>query len=387
MMIDIHTLLLITPIISLTLSAFFVFLSFENTRVNIGIRIISVSYLLAAVANVFILVRVSMPVLSYTVSNLFGLASMYLYFLGVSEYLHNEKRKIRSDMAFTSVVLFTIFFFIFVYDVYYIRAVLWSFYMVVFLFQAFRVIRVKQCNDIERRHYYPVLGVIFFYILSNLYRIVATLSHRGYITFESQNVLESVAIAASVYFHIALGLALTIIIHRQNVRVLEEANDETRRRYDEALHVSNLDFLTGVYNRKKLDQTTEDFVKQTKKENKPFTALFIDIDDFKMINDTFGHLIGDKVLQNVAGVLKRNFKYPDVSGRWGGDEFLILLPNSDISYAEEKRALLKSKVSGQKIKGHQLSLSIGIAEFKKGDKLADFLTELDRDLYKNKKDR
>ena len=112
-----------------------------------------------------------------------------------------------------------------------------------------------------------------------------------------------------------------------------------------------LDPLTGVHNRRYFDQRLAEEVSQTLRQRKPLSCLFLDIDHFKRFNDDYGHQIGDRVLQEVANVIKSQMRLSDVLGRFGGEEFAILLTNT-----AQKEALEIAERIRQRIEQHQLQL-------------------------------
>lgn len=101
---------------------------------------------------------------------------------------------------------------------------------------------------------------------------------------------------------------------------------------------SNRDHLTDVYNRKRIENLLNEEFLKSKTQKTPLSLAFIDIDNFKPINDTFGHLAGDKVLQEIASFFALNIRRDDIIARYGGDEFLLMLPNTN---ADEANQLLK----------------------------------------------
>ncbi len=113
--------------------------------------------------------------------------------------------------------------------------------------------------------------------------------------------------------------------------------------YKKNLELSNLnrkleelsikDDLTGLYNRRKMDQELEKCLYIWERYNRPFSIIIIDIDDFKKINDTYGHLIGDMVLEKISKIIRENIRKSDIASRWGGEEFLILLPETNLQNA------------------------------------------------------
>ena len=103
----------------------------------------------------------------------------------------------------------------------------------------------------------------------------------------------------------------------------------------ELARVSRLDSLTGVHNRLHLDEQLAAMLSYARRHRQPVAVLLVDIDNFKSINDgEGGHAAGDRVLQEVAEQLRRDARAEDVVGRWGGDEFMILMPNTDVASAK-----------------------------------------------------
>lgn len=151
---------------------------------------------------------------------------------------------------------------------------------------------------------------------------------------------------------------------------------------------SKLDNLTEVYNRKYIDDIVEVCEKQFVLNSVNYSILFFDIDNFKNINDVYGHTAGDKLLGIFSKILKQNTRSSDIVGRYGGDEFLILMPNTDLDKAKEfaKRICLIIEntnfiYKNQKIK---VTTSIGIADRNNYVDKGEMIDSADRLLYKAK---
>ncbi len=144
-----------------------------------------------------------------------------------------------------------------------------------------------------------------------------------------------------------------------------------------------LDPLTEIHNRKYLS-LVEIKLKKTKGH---LNVLMIDIDDFKKINDTYGHLIGDKVLKKLAQVLKKNIKISDEVIRFGGEEFLVILYRTFLSEGMEVAERLRKAVENMEIEEIpelRVTISIGIACYRPGDELSKVIEEADRAMYRAK---
>ncbi len=154
------------------------------------------------------------------------------------------------------------------------------------------------------------------------------------------------------------------------------------------------DPLTGVLNRRGFESNAEDLFSNTELSNgKGHCLLMLDVDHFKHINDTYGHLLGDKVLAAIANTLKIKVQGQDIVGRLGGEEFAILLPNTNLdgafAVAEHiRQAIERGKIrrldSNADIEG--ITISIGIASRKKNEKLESLIERADKALYTSKKE-
>lgn len=145
------------------------------------------------------------------------------------------------------------------------------------------------------------------------------------------------------------------------------------------------DPLTEVYNRRSLDEMAGRFISSACRRKTPLTFMLVDVDRFRQVNSKFGHLTGDVVLAEVASLLKTAVRGSDAVVRYGGDEFLIILPDSSAEHAGTVAGRINSNVqkwneSGQ-LKDFQLSLSIGIAQFRDGATLDETLDEADHKMY------
>lgn len=161
------------------------------------------------------------------------------------------------------------------------------------------------------------------------------------------------------------------------------SHDITDKKRIEELSIT--DTLTGIYNRLKLDELCDYEIQQSYRYKTPMSLLIIDIDHFKNINDTYGHQVGDKVLQEVTQLISKNIRATDSLGRWGGEEFLMLLPKTDYDYAlnfaQKIRKLIDDSVFNSV---EHLTISIGVTEFQTGDNEKTLLERADKALYEAK---
>ena len=151
---------------------------------------------------------------------------------------------------------------------------------------------------------------------------------------------------------------------------------------------SMTDSLTGISNRKAFDVALEQTVISSREQEASFNILIIDIDYFKKFNDTYGHLVGDKVLRFVASTLRRSLKGSDIVARFGGEEFTVILPKTPIESAEIVAQQIRQTISSGSLKDTKngrlygsITVSIGIAQFRGNESPNDLLQRADEALY------
>ncbi len=148
--------------------------------------------------------------------------------------------------------------------------------------------------------------------------------------------------------------------------------------YIEVLQHATLDALTGYNNRHQFEKRLKETTSAAKRQNQPLCCIMSDIDFFKRVNDTYGHAVGDCVLKNVAKTIKKELRESDIPSRYGGEEFIFLLPHTNIEEALIVAQRLREKVEKKKInieeykiegvREIQVTISIGVSEFTKADK-------------------
>ena len=159
----------------------------------------------------------------------------------------------------------------------------------------------------------------------------------------------------------------------------------------QAQEIAEIDALTFLLNRRMIVKKLQGEVVRAERYNSLLSISVVDVDHFKVVNDTYGHSTGDEVLRQVASQLQDHIRHPDIVGRYGGEEFLILLPSSDANAAAEQAQRLCKHMrelvvpinhGGQTIK---ITVSIGIAQFQNGtDTWETLLNRADNAMYEAK---
>jgi two-component system cell cycle response regulator len=183
-------------------------------------------------------------------------------------------------------------------------------------------------------------------------------------------------VAGSIYLLI-LFIASLYISLRNNIN--ERIQYINRK---ELIRLSETDPLSGVYNRLKMDQELKKWVEYSKRYSLPLTVAIFDFDNFKNVNDTYGHLVGDNIITDSAALIKQKIRHSDVFARWGGEEFMLLLPNTDVHSAMESVNRIRSEVEKHiYLDETKITCSIGLAELLHDDDVVSFIQKADKALY------
>ena len=154
---------------------------------------------------------------------------------------------------------------------------------------------------------------------------------------------------------------------------------------DELMYIALHDKLTGLYNRHYLTEIGDLKFARAKRHNEDLSVIMSDVDHFKAVNDTYGHLAGDKVLQAMGALLNKTKRAEDLTARYGGEEFVIVLEHCNANSAKDKADEIRVKLSKMNIDGICVTASFGVAQLNKEHKnFEDLLKDADEALYRAK---
>ncbi len=191
------------------------------------------------------------------------------------------------------------------------------------------------------------------------------------------------------------------ILSAKEISYLEQLTNQTATTisraniYAEILKHATLDALTGFNNRRQLEERIKQEVSSAKRQKRNLCAIMTDVDFFKSANDTYGHAVGDLVLKTIARVIKMQLRDYDIAGRYGGEEFSIILPYTKLPEAQMvaerlRKAVEKTKIDISKVnsdvteKNIGVTISLGVAEYSPDDDENILLQKADKALYKAK---
>jgi diguanylate cyclase (GGDEF)-like protein len=290
-----------------------------------------------------------LSVLRFEASSLLTLAS-YFYCLGIIRFLDfdfNIKYLVYLLLSGISAIGYFVFF----DSLNNIANIFAPFYSVIFYSIAYYFL--WQC-----RHK-SFAGSIYF-MLVNLIFIILLLSSRCYVVlaYHIQSSFQNQAVNNDFL------LAIFISGYLRNVGFIIMVS---QRLYQDLREAALRDFLTQIYNRRATQQIVEQQFNQFQRYHSFCSLILVDIDYFKAVNDNYGHDTGDKVLQTVTTILKTHLRKTDTLGRWGGEEFLIILPNTRLEKALEVAEKLRLEIAKETIEDIACTISLGVKMFDAND--------------------
>ncbi|HTJ96901.1 MAG TPA: sensor domain-containing diguanylate cyclase [Rhodocyclaceae bacterium] len=204
-----------------------------------------------------------------------------------------------------------------------------------------------------------------------------------YLFVEKQEDAELVAVRQTLYLNLLISVVITVL-------VLVLVNLAIGRYQTRLENLALTDKLTGLANRQALDMAIQRDIAESKRSKVGIAAILIDLDHFKVINDTHGHLAGDAVLSTLAASVRAQLREGDLIGRWGGEEFLVMLRDTDLDaamlVAEKIRKCVETTETVYAEQHFRLTTSLGVALLRDGDTQDSLINRADRALYAAKQD-
>jgi diguanylate cyclase (GGDEF)-like protein len=149
---------------------------------------------------------------------------------------------------------------------------------------------------------------------------------------------------------------------------------------------ATVDFLTGAFNRSKIEQVLQGEIERASRYQSSLSLILFDLDNFKSVNDTYGHLSGDYVLKTVIKIIQNHIRTTDSLGRWGGEEFMLVAPETDLDQAEALAEKIRKHV---RLFGYEnvgtITISCGLTEFEPEDTIDSLIKRADDAMYRAKR--
>jgi diguanylate cyclase (GGDEF)-like protein/PAS domain S-box-containing protein len=171
----------------------------------------------------------------------------------------------------------------------------------------------------------------------------------------------------------------------KRTKELEELNKKLEENIAKAEHNAAYDVLTETYNRRMFEEIFAKEMNRAQRYSLSLSIVLLDIDDFKLFNDEYGHKTGDEVLCAIADILKNNIRESDTLARWGGEEFVILFPNIPLKETAEKADMIRKKICNSLFAGDlKVTCSFGVTSYEEGDDMDAVFVRADNALYRAK---
>lgn len=179
----------------------------------------------------------------------------------------------------------------------------------------------------------------------------------------------------------------TISEAERALRAAEQVNAQLREVVESLEELANTDRLTNAWNRRRFEEALEGEIHRFHRYGHPISLMLLDVDHFKRVNDTYGHQEGDRVLKGVADCVFATIRKSDSLTRWGGEEFIVLMPNTGLSYAHTLAERIRTHIAAHAFdKVGNVTVSIGVAEFHQNSSHEDWLDRADRAMYTAKRE-
>jgi len=169
---------------------------------------------------------------------------------------------------------------------------------------------------------------------------------------------------------------LALIQHQHNLEKIIDQRTQALQR------LANFDILTGIYNRRMFSHCFEKERMRAIRDKQPLSLILCDVDHFKLVNDQYGHNEGDRVLKLIADIFREHMRLSDIYARWGGEEFILLLPNTALTEARVVAEKLREKI-GLILYGenHATTASFGVSELHEDELSQPIIQRADKALY------
>ena len=334
-----------------------------------GAGSVAFAFFLATIANVLLLFSGSIPnFLSIAVSHCLLLSAFVLFYTGVLHFFKSPRR-IRYAWALTvAASILTIYL-----NLSHNRTTALTYVIALSFFLVRGVIALEIFRQAAGRIFLKIFAVLMtayaIFALNRVYFLLV-LGHPP--SAHQREFLQTVSVLLSVSFVFLIGLSFLLMLTSD---LLTLVKDESER-----------DLLCGVLNRRGIEQKLDAELKRAGRTGQNLAVALIDIDHFKAINDHAGHAAGDSALRDVVSAISGRLRPHDLLGRFGGDEFLLILPHTSSSEAFTVSSRIEQSVRELSIPGEAipLTISIGLTQATSGEVAAPLLARADKALYNAK---
>lgn len=319
-------------------------------------------------------------VFSVFAANLFIITAGLIFFYGMELFIQAGGR---CGMFFTLLapVIPLYYYFTFIAPKVNSRILVFSLAVILISLNFLYLLRYR-VNKKQRDLYRPMMIVFILLAVISTLRILLVSGNDDRMFLFSAYTSDKILVLLQYMLFILLVFSLLFIINSRLLKDIGEYLSERERLVQEFKRMATTDGLTGIYNRMKLEPIMTAEVLRSRRYGRLMSILLIDIDHFKLVNDNYGHNIGDAVLRDVAAVLKENLRDADSLGRWGGEEFLVVAPETSTEGARKIAEKLRHAVASHKfIREIKVTISVGVASLMADEWEEDMVRRADEAMY------
>lgn len=345
-----------------------------------------IDYIFQTIGIFLIMLRGNIPDLfSMVLANVLIVSGLILFLIGLQRFIG---RKAEYFINTVYLVIFSFFYYYFgiINPQFRVRAVFLSLSIIIIMIQSVYLLKFTTEKN-NTAIYHSTTLICALMLILYIFRIVlAFIYYPSGNEFFSEGMVDPIIMMSSQMLGIMLTFSLVLMINKRLFLDVQQYAEEKEFMLKELRRLANTDGLTSVYNRSKIEQILTIEVLRSRRYKHPLSVILADIDHFKTINDTFGHNVGDMVLSGLASLLKEHVREVDTVGRWGGEEFLIVCPETTADGARKLAEKLRKKIEKHHFKDIGIkTVSMGVAEIEKEDWDEDIIKRADKNLYKAKR--
>ncbi len=239
---------------------------------------------------------------------------------------------------------------------------------------------------------YRERGVLCSLFLVMVYLFLVFLYYPGDVHVITEGTIRGFALMAIsiILSTLASRIQTNVDALQREINERKKTEDALRQSESRYMELSITDDLTGLYNQRHFYNLLQAEIERTERYGRPLSLLLIDIDDFKLFNDTYGHMEGDRVLERIGATIQRCIRRTDWAFRYGGEEFTVFMPETEGEQAAVVADRIRAEFAAERFRpilGREevKTVSIGIAEFRPSEELKDFINRADRSMYEAKR--
>lgn len=359
----------------------------RNSKHFVGTGLFATGLALQSFGMTLALFRGSLtPVLTVVLANTIMLSGLVVLLAGLADFI-GHRINVKKYIAY--VLVFTALYFFYAIITPNIRMRIMLFSLATIPIFLHNCIAIFFSADKNHKQYASQVGVVYIFLI-----IISLL--RSYYAFDSHEIAkyfgtqitDTLLVIVSMLLTTAITYAFQNMINNKLSHEAEIHVEEHKKTLAELDRLATYDSLTNIFNRRKLELTLSQHIAYSKRYNHPVSILLCDIDNFKRINDKYGHYAGDKALVAVIQALTKNMRSVDIIGRWGGEEFLVIAPGLAFD-----KAMLAADRLRMEVMSHQrsalwdnetLTISVGVAEYNAIETQENLIIRADKALYRAK---